>query len=597
MTSQFETTNMQSKFSPQEKQLMQEISSDNMMQHLHEIVKYVRMSGSDEETKALQYAKRTLTSYGFKVAEHRFDAYIGEPKSAELLVLTPEMKKVKGVTAALAPSTPASGTEAEAVYVGTGTEAEFAKQDVRGKLVLVKELAEPEIAKRADNFGAVGQVFINDYYAHEGIVSVVWGTPRLETAPLLPATPCISINEKDGAYLQQLLGKGRVTARLLTESWRGWRKIPVVTADLPGRVERNRFTLFAGHIDSWHYGAMDNGSANALMLEVARVMSKHRKQLRRGLRLAFWSGHSHGRYAGSAWYADNFWLDLEKNCVAHVYTDSAGAKGASVLTETYVMPETEDLASSAVKRITGQELSRCGFSRSGDQSFWGIGIPSVFMLLSEIPVEAGKRDPNLRTVALFGPSPTGLGWWWHTPEDTEDKIDPQNLKRDATVYALALFALCSNAILPLNYQRTAERLKQLLTELQQAGKDAVDLEPLIGQASRLATVMRKFNVQARKTKPNEEAKIEVYNKTLMRLSRLLVPITETRVGRYDHDLAVPVPLLPTLDPIRRLAQLDRESDDFKFLYIGLRRNANQVSDALDKAVETVDQALRATGKQ
>jgi hypothetical protein len=594
MTSEFETTNMQSEFSPQEKQIIQEISADTMMQHLHEIAKYVRMSGSDEETRALQYVRKTLTTYGFKVTEHRFDAYIGEPKSAELLILTPEMKKVNGVTAALAPSTPASGTEAEVVYVGAGTEAEFAKQDVRGKLVIVKELAEPEIAKRADNFGAVGQIFINDYHAHEGIVSVVWGTPRLETAPLLPATPCISINEQDGVYLQQLLG--RVTARLLTESWRGWRKIPVVTADLLGRVERGRFTLFAGHIDSWHYGAMDNGSANALMLEVARIMSKHKKQLRRGLRLAFWSGHSHGRYAGSAWYADNFWLDLEKNCVAHVYTDSAGAKGASVLTETYVMPETEDLASSAVERVTGQELSGRGFSRSGDQSFWGIGIPSVFMLLSEIPVEAGKRDSDLRTVALFGPSPTGLGWWWHTPKDTEDKIDPQNLKRDTTVYALTLFALCSNTILPLNYQRTAERLKQFLAELQQVGKDVVDLEPLIGQASRLATVMRKFNARARKTRPNEKAKIETYNKTLMRLSRILVPITQTRVGRYDHDLAVPIPPLPTLDPIRRLVQLDRTSDDFRFLYNGLKRNANRVSDALDKAIEMVDEELRSTSK-
>ena len=272
---------MQSKFSSEEKLIIEEISSDNLIQHLREIARYVRMSGSEEETKALQYVKKTLTTYGFRVREYRFDAYIGEPKSAELHILTPETKEIVGVTAALAPSTPQSGVEAEIVDVGAGTEAEFAKQDVRGKLALVKELAEPEIAKRADNLGAVGQVFINDYNPHEGIVSVVWGTPTLETAPLLPATPCISINEQDGALVQQLVSAGRVTARLVTESWRGWRKIPVVTADLPGRVERDRFALFAGHIDSWHYGAMDNGGANALMLEVARIMSKHKKQLRR----------------------------------------------------------------------------------------------------------------------------------------------------------------------------------------------------------------------------------------------------------------------------------------------------------------------------
>jgi hypothetical protein len=582
---------MQTQFSKQEKQIIEQLSSDEMMRHLRAIAKYVRMSGSEEESKALEYVKKTLTNYGFKVREYRFDAYIGEPKFAELDVLTPEIKKVSGVTAALAPSTQQGGIEAEIVDVGAGTEADFANKDVRGKLVLVKDLAEPEIAKRADTLGTVGQIFVNDYKAHEGIVSVVWGTPTLETAPLLPATPCISINEQDGAYLQQLLGSSRVTARLMTQSWRGWRKIPVVTADLPGKFEREKFALFAGHIDSWHYGAMDNGSANALMLEVARIMSLHKKELRRGLRLAFWSGHSHGRYAGSAWYADNFWLDLEKNCIAHIYADSTGAKGASVLTETYVMPETEDLASSAVKRVTGQKLSGHGFSRSGDQSFFGIGIPSIFMLLSEIPVDAGKTDPNLRAVALFGPSKTGLGWWWHTPDDTPDKIDPQNLKRDSTVYALAIYGLCSKIILPLNYQRAAERLKQSLTELQRIGMGAVDLEPIIGQASKLVALMRTFNVRAQKARSAEKTKVESYNRTLIRLSRMLVPITQTRVGRYDHDLAVSIPPIPILDPIHKLAQLDQTTDEFKFLSNELKRNANQLSDVLDKAIELVGQAL------
>lgn len=122
---------MQSKFSSEEKQIIEEISSDNLIQHLREIARYVRMSGSEEETKALQYVKKTLTAYGFRVREYRFDAYIGEPKSAELHILTPETKMIVGVTAALAPSTPKSGVEAEIVDVGAGTEAEFAKQDVR----------------------------------------------------------------------------------------------------------------------------------------------------------------------------------------------------------------------------------------------------------------------------------------------------------------------------------------------------------------------------------------------------------------------------------------------------------------------------------
>jgi Peptidase family M28 len=90
-----------------------------------------------------------------------------------------------------------------------------------------------------------------------------------------------------------------VTVRVQAEVETGWRPIPSLTADLPGTAE-DRYVLLSGHVDSWHHGAMDNASANATMLEVGRVMSDHKGELRRGLRIAFWSGHSHARYASSA---------------------------------------------------------------------------------------------------------------------------------------------------------------------------------------------------------------------------------------------------------------------------------------------------------
>ena len=82
--------------------------------------------------------------------------------------------------------------------------------------------------------------------------------------------------------------------------------------------------MFSGHHDTWDYGVMDNGGANATMLEVARLFAPERADWRRGLRLCFWSGHSHGRYSGSAWYADTHWDELVRRCVAHVNVDSTG---------------------------------------------------------------------------------------------------------------------------------------------------------------------------------------------------------------------------------------------------------------------------------
>jgi Zn-dependent M28 family amino/carboxypeptidase len=117
----------------------------------------------------------------------------------------------------------------------------------------------------------------------------------------------------------------------------GWMPIPHLVGELAGRHE-DRFVLFSGHVDSWHYGAMDNGTANATMLEVARLLAGRRSALRRGIRFAFWSGHSHGRYAGSAWYADHAWRELHQRCVVHLNIDSTGARGARTTTPCSTRP-------------------------------------------------------------------------------------------------------------------------------------------------------------------------------------------------------------------------------------------------------------------
>ena len=59
--------------------------------------------------------------------------------------------------------------------------------------------------------------------------------------------------------------------KLTTRVRTGWMPIPHLVGELAGRQE-DRFVLFSGHVDSWHYGAMDNGTANATMLEVARLL-------------------------------------------------------------------------------------------------------------------------------------------------------------------------------------------------------------------------------------------------------------------------------------------------------------------------------------
>ncbi len=575
-----------------EEEALSKISAKQLMEHMETIAQWVRLSGSLEERQAFDYIETTLKGYGLKPQRYEFDALIGYPQHAELRVTSPETRSLECITAALAPPTPTKGIEGEVAYAHEGREDTLSKIDLRGKIALLDGFFNPRVAKATEEHGAIAQIFINDDQLHEGIVSVVWGTPTPETAHLLPKTPTVAIRAADGAYVKELLTKGRVTVHLKTEAHIGWKKIPILTADILGRGEKGRYVLLSGHVDGWHRGAMDNGSANATMLELARVLSRLR--LRRGVRVAFWSGHSHGRYAGSAWYADNFWGDVYENCVAHVNVDSPGAVGATVVHEAYTTTDVRSHASAAVERVTGQRLEGRRFGRAGDQSFWGVGIPSAFMSLSEQPRDPARPPPSF----LFGPTSGGLGWWWHTPHDTPDKIDPDNLVRDAKVYLLTVLGLCNSPILPFDYEVTVAELTSDIQRLQEKCGNRFDLTPLLREVEalrmRVATLNRKARTLQRKRRQTRQVVASgeaVVNDALMALGRTLIPIIHTRVGQFDHDLAVPLPPVPVLAAAADLAALDPESDRFRFLYTGVGRESNKFMHALRQALRIVDDAL------
>lgn len=540
------------------------------MNHTREISRYVRLSGSEDESRALRYVRTQMEGSGFEVREHRFESYVGVPEMACLKVVG--FKKEHGGTApAISASTPSEGLEAELVDVGRG--GSFDQLDLKGKVALIHGLCSPLLVKIAEEKGAVAEVFVNDSHAHEGIASPVWGTPTPETAKELPRTPSMSITQANGRELSALLKKnGQLRVVLRTRVKNEWTKVPVLTADLEAKQD---FVLLSGHIDSWHLGAMDNASGNALMMEVGRVLSEHRELLKRGLRIAFWSGHSHGRYSGSAWYADNFWEELYERCVAHVNVDSVGAVGATDLTRQQVMKEAEEFVTTAVHEATGQRATGVRFARAGDQSFWGLGITSM---LCEVSEQANRGS---------GSDLTPWGWWWHTPQDTIDKIDPDFLLRDANVYLRVVGGLCSGEVLPFKFEATAREIERVLGELSASADERVDLVRVTAEVRDLRRLVRKLE----RNRGASGEKARIMNDALKRLGRLLIPVNYTKAGQFDQDLAVPTDPLPGLRNILRLREIDPASDEYRFLATRLQRETNRTLHAILEAKRVVERAL------
>ncbi len=110
-------------------------------------------------------------------------------------------------------------------------------------------------------------------------------------------------------------------------------------------------------------------------------------------------------------------------------------------TELFEIKASEELLGlakrSAQSVLSGRELRAMSLKKIGDQSFMGIGIPSVTQRMSFT-----KEYMDHAHGAT-------LGWWNHTKEDGLDKCDPDILVADTRATLQVLYSLateCSHTI-------------------------------------------------------------------------------------------------------------------------------------------------------
>ncbi len=566
-----------------ETELLNTVSRENLWETNRRIAEWVRLSGSRDERAAFEYVKGLLDQYGLQTTWLEHPARVSYPLEANLEVIDASGHALAQY-ACLSHAFGASvdNLQAELVDLGFGKPADYAANDVRGKVVLIDGLALPTAVYTAEQAGSIGQIFVNDDHLHNMIVSTIWGTPTTQSAVRLPTVPVVSVVAVAGADLRTRIAAGTTRVRLSARVFTGWQSTPIVVGELPGRASDD-FVMFSGHLDSWDYGAMDNGSANATMLQVARLLARRKEELRRGLRVIFWSGHSHGRYSGSTWYADNFWDELYDRCIAHVNVDSTGARGATYYGSFQTHMELAGLGARVIEQELGVKSRPYRMTRAGDMSFNGIGIPALFMELSQVPAD----ETDVEASMSFGePSGGKMPWWWHTSEDTIDKVDLDVLAQDTRIYLRAIWRLCSQALLPMDFRPVMKEIEFEIADLQRDAGDHLDLSRLYRQVSTLSE--RVNGLAARVELADMPAEISELNRQMKMLSRILIPITYTSAGRFEHDPAWSIPFLPNLQAARQLAQLDRASDQYHFLQTELVRNRNTVAFALRQALDIFD---------
>ncbi len=149
-----------------------------------------------------------------------------------------------------------------------------------------------------------------------------------------------------------------------------------------------------------------------------------------------------------------------------------------------------------------------------------------------------------------------LGWWWHTPHDTLDKIDEANLVRDTKVYVHTLWRLLSDPVLPLDFMTHAGVLLEELGAIRASLDGRFAIDGLVAAAEALR--------HAAAAGGQDDA-------ALMRASRALAPVYYTSGDRFAHDPALPLPAWPVLQPLRDLAKSERGSDAAHVLTVSATR--------------------------
>jgi len=581
-----------------QKAITAELSVDNAWKHMTFLVEQVgeRLAGTESIEKAANYIRAELERCGLEARIDRFPLYQSYPVSAALRVTYPEDRVIEALPSCHIPSTLDEGLVGELVYVGAGGYEDYENLDAKDRIVLVDMTwapPRPEKARIALEKGAKAVIILNwgtpdNPTIQRGAIKSVWGNPTPESFKEIPQIPVINITRAAGEYLKGLCSEGKVVVWFRAEATREWVLANQPVGILAGDEKSGEFILVGGHLEGWGKTAICNSSGNALMLELARVLAKHRSKLKRDIVFAFWDGHEIAEAAGSTFFVDTNWDELAKGCVAYVNVDNPGILGTSV-PDSRSAPEIKPFLLQIVQEIWGQQGNWKMPYKGGDQSFFGVGVPYVSFATGYTPEELERLN-----WAFLSP-------WLHTEEDTLDKIDRDLYERHLCFFATLVLRLCNATLIPYALSEPVGVLQSHLGALKSMAKGVMstELDGLLDGAERLGRSVERLErykeeVFSGSGCAGEEA-VCLINEASIKVSRAL-SVLWTEAGKYEQDpygyylIGKPIPRLYV--PIEEMNKLG-SGDEGSYLWMTkFTRERNRISDIIGDAIENLRLTLR-----
>jgi len=326
------------------------------------------------------------------------------------------------------PAAPSEGLDLEAVYIGTGSEADFIGRDVRGKVAVLLSVPMPGATwqtaqadgalRRAEERGAAALL----------VILALPGNFRAQLYPTGGKIPTFYLGMEEGYALRDMIGSAhpgqppRVEIQFQTKRIAG-RKTATVWGSLPGTTDEKIYIM--AHRDGWFDAAGDNASGVATMIGLAEYFAKvPQASRRRTLVFMGISGHHGPAMSGQD-------LLARKDELFRKTALLINAEHTSTL-QTYLHWE----AIRPANTYTAQFWYAGGLSRPKLQQI-AINAFRQFGVSTYAAPEQGAPLGDLRMLWPFVPAvtTTDFNMYFHTDAETPDKVPWTGL--EATTRSLA----------------------------------------------------------------------------------------------------------------------------------------------------------------
>lgn len=401
-----------------------------------------RIAGSEGDKKAVVWAENKLQSLGFdKVYKQPVRVRNWSRGLAEAHITAPFEQKLVVTALGGSIATPAGGLDAEVVMVDSlETLKTKSVEEITGKVVFINKRMKRDRAGKGYGPVVIGRSRGAIEAAKLGAKAVIIrsvGTDKsrfahtgaMQYSPDVKKIPAGALSNADADTLEYMFTQAQpVKIQLNVQAKEhGWQTSYNVIGEITGTEKPDEIVLIAAHLDSWDEGtgALDDGAGVGIVAAAASLIKSVAGPAKRTIRVILYANEEFGLIGAKQYVRDN---EQElANIIVAAESDFGTGKIYQLDTRfaADALPFVKDLVT---------ELSAIGIAEGTNTARGG---PDISMLPARgVPVVSLRQDG------------TNYFDYHHTPNDTLDKINPEDIQQNQTAYAIFTYMMANSSVDP-----------------------------------------------------------------------------------------------------------------------------------------------------